>query len=164
MEELGINPVLLVAQIISFGVLFLVFKLFLFEKIQQALLERRQAVAKAFEDKAEMEKKLKEFEIEREKQRKDDELEAKKLLAESRKEALARRKEIVDLASREADNERQKGVERLKQETTETKEKLKEHVTDLASQMARELIKTSVDDEVWQRKKISLALKSLKHG
>jgi len=87
MEELGINPVLLVAQIISFGLLFVIFKKFLFGKIQESLAERRQAVEKMFEGKAEMEKKLQEFEAEREKRKAADEVEAKKLLAESKKEA-----------------------------------------------------------------------------
>ncbi|OGD09198.1 hypothetical protein A2397_04415 [Candidatus Amesbacteria bacterium RIFOXYB1_FULL_44_23] len=162
MEELGINPVLLVAQIISFGLLFVIFKKFLFGKIQESLAERRQAVEKMFEGKAEMEKKLQEFEAEREKRKAADEVEAKKLLAESKKEAAIKRSEIVDLANKEAELARMRGMERLKHETEEAEGKLKGKMAGLATNLAKEMIATSAKDAKWQREVIKASLLAAK--
>ena len=61
LESLGINPVLLIAQAISFVILYYVLNKFLFSQIRTALDERTAAVNKTLADKSEIEHRLQAF-------------------------------------------------------------------------------------------------------
>ena len=131
MESLGINPVLLVAQIVSFLILFFVFKKFLYVKIIEALEERRNNIKKTFSDKEELEKKLKNIEIELEEKRKETLLWRKGIETETHKEAQKIREEIVSKAADEGDRELQKARGRIKLESIQAKKDITSEVKDL---------------------------------
>ena len=95
MEALGLNPILLISQLISFGVLFFVLKKFLYGSIRKTLEERRESIRKIGVNGSEAEKKLAELEIERTELEKKNQIELRKLILDTQKNAEEIKKEIL---------------------------------------------------------------------
>ena len=95
MEALGINPVLLIAQLISFSVLVLVLNRFLYKKIKQSLEERRELIKKTISHELETEKRIKALEEERLDLKTKNQTAVKTLLVEAKKDAEVTKKEIL---------------------------------------------------------------------
>lgn len=135
MEAFGLNPVLLIAQLISFGVLFFVLNKFLYKKIRQALAERREQVRNTILSERATEKKLKEIEEERIKLEKKGQAELKTLLSEARKEADKIKKDIVA----EADQRRKKLVSEARKEIEQEKQMAQEEIRAEAAGLAKRM-------------------------
>jgi len=161
MESLGINPVLLVAQIVSFLILFTVFKKFLYGKIIEALEERRNNIQKTFTDKEELEKKLKNVEIELEEKRKETLLWKKSIETEANKEAQKIREDIVQKAEGEGNRELQKARGRIKLESIQAKKDLTSEVKDLTLGIINKVIESKTKDSKWQRAELEKSLNQL---
>jgi len=85
LDQFGIQPILLLAQIVNFLVLLFLLKKFLYSPILKMLQLRKDKIAKSLEDAAEIEKKLAQTEEDRE-----------KALAKAAEEA----KQIIDHATK----------------------------------------------------------------
>lgn len=145
MEELGLNPVLIVAQIISFLMLFLVFKKFLFGLIQKTLDERRSNVKKIFADKEEIEKRLANLEKEQNEKRKELKESSKKIELEAKKIAEGIREEILAKAAEDGEREIVKAKERITQEIEIAKRDLENQTKELALMMAKKILKENIN-------------------
>jgi F-type H+-transporting ATPase subunit b len=131
-KEFGVNPVLLVAQIINFLIILVVLKKFMYKPVLQMMKKREAEIKKGLDDSQKAEEKLKEAE-EREKQiiQKaqekaekivgDAKLQASELVAESELNAKAASEKI--LAEAEA---------KISQETSEAEEKLTKNIGKIA--------------------------------
>ncbi len=161
MEQLGINPVLVVAQIVSFGILFLVFNKFLYPKIQEALNKRRSAVAAALAGKEDMEKKLVEFEKDKAKQLKAGEEKTKALLLAAKKQADSEKRQIMTAAQKVIDRQRQKARDRIEMDITGAKQELNHHTKQLAAQIAKKMLLAKSSDPKWQRSQIKDSISRL---
>ena len=95
MEVLGFNPILLVAQLVSFGFLFLVLKKFLYSKIKKTLEDRREEIRQIAEKNTDAEKKLQDLELEKANLNIKNQEELRKLISESQKNADGLKKEIL---------------------------------------------------------------------
>jgi len=161
MEALGINPILLIAQIISFLILYLVFKKYLYGYIQKALEERREKVAKIYSDKAELENRLAKMETDQAEKLKEMQIWKKKFEAEVRKEAEKIKSEIVSKAAAEGERELAKSKERIIQEVKSVKTELTHEVTDIAKSIVDKLLADKSNNEKWQKKELDKSIRSL---
>lgn len=161
MEALGINPILLIAQIISFLILFWVFKKFLFGFIQKALEDRREKIAKIYTDKIELENRLAKLETEQAEKMKEIQAWKKKFEAETRKEAEGIKNEIVNKAAAEGERELIKARERINQEVTTVRKELSQEVTNLAKSIVDRLISDKTNDREWQKKELAKSIRNI---
>jgi F-type H+-transporting ATPase subunit b len=161
MEALGINPVLLIAQIISFLILYWVFRKFLYGYIQKALEDRRDKVSKIFTDKEELENRLAKLEKDQAEKLKEMQIWKKKFEAEVRKEAEEIKGEIVSKAAAEGERELAKAKERIDQEVRSVKKELTSEVTNLAKSMVDQLLTNKTEDTDWQKKELEKSIRNL---
>lgn len=159
MESLGINPVLLIAQLISFTILYLVLNRFLYPVIKKALDERRDAVAKTFSDREEVKRQLEEFTKDQQKEQQKTLEETRRLLDEARKSANASRQELLEQAQKES----KRLVEKAQQEIERNQAAAREEVAGYAKQLARQtvdsLLSQKASDPKWQKQQMDKSLK-----
>lgn len=164
MEALGLNPVLLIAQIISFTILFLVLKKFLYGNIQKALEERRNAVDKTFKGQAEIEKRLADFEKEQDEKQKETQKEMRKILSEARADAEKARKEIMAQAEMEKESEVERMQMRIAQDKARAQKELVDYVKSLSREIVEKTIGEKMNDKKWQKEQLNNSLEELEHA
>ncbi len=164
METLGINPILLIAQIISFLILLFVMKRFLYGYIQKALEERKNSIKKTFTDREELEKRLTNLEKEQDIKRKEMAALNKKLEAEARKAADEVKKEIVNKAALEGERELIKARERINQEVDNAKKDLAGQAKTLAKTIVERVIQEQISNPDWQKAQLNKSVKDLENN
>lgn len=148
MDKLGIEPKLIVAQVVNFAIIMFVLTKLLYKPIL-AMLEKRK---KKIEEGLALTEKLKEEE---------EKLEVKKskVLAEARKEGVAlieeakaqaknEAKAIVDAAHKEADEIIEKGKEQTALEKEHMKKDVQNEAIELATVMAKRLLSSVMTTEM----------------
>lgn len=145
MEALGINPVLLIAQLISFGVLFFVLNKFLYSKVRKALEDRREAVRKAINNEQVTEKKIRELEEERIKLEKKNHAEVKALLATASKNAEDLKKEVLAQAEERGKKLVEEARKKIEEERVRAQDELREQAAVLASEMAVKVLAKQIN-------------------
>jgi F-type H+-transporting ATPase subunit b len=163
MEALGLNSVLIVAQATSFLILYFVFSKFLYPRIQSALKDRRDSVAKTFSDRAEIEKRLASLEEEMASKRKELASLRKSAEAEARKSGESAGKEILAAARDEASREVDRTRDRIRLELDSARKQLGAEAKKLTDQMLRKLIESKSSDSAWQDAQLDRSLKDLKN-
>ncbi|MBI3887930.1 F0F1 ATP synthase subunit B [Candidatus Microgenomates bacterium] len=163
MDALGINPVLLIAQLISFSVLVFVLNRFLYKKIQQSLESRREMVKKTIAHEAETEKRLKALEEERQELHKKNQADVKTLLAQAKKEAEELKKDVLAQTDEKAKRLIENAKITIDQEKTKAENELRTQATILAKEMAKKVIADKVSDKSWQEKELKEGLTKLKN-
>jgi F-type H+-transporting ATPase subunit b len=161
MEALGINPLLLVAQIVSFLILYWVFKKFLYGKIEQALNDRRESVQKTFKDREEIELRLANVEKELEGKRKDMQKLGTQIEDEAKKTAEETRRLIVAKAEAEGEKEITKAKEKIRRETELAKEQLRSEVKNMAKAIVEKVMNEKAGDEKWQQTELDRSKRRL---
>jgi F-type H+-transporting ATPase subunit b len=160
MEQLGIQPVLLLAQIINFGIIVFVLNKVLYKPVMN-MLDKRRADIKESMQRAE---KMKEEEA-KTKEKADKVLdnakkEAKALLESAKKQAKDQEKEILTDAQEKA----QKILEKAKAEAADTlkgvNKEVRSQAIDLTSEMVKHLLSHSLSAED-QKKLLAAGLKEM---
>lgn len=162
MEVLGINPVLLIAQVISFGVLFFVLQKFLYKKLRQSLEERRKAVANTLAKEAEAVKRLEKMAADQKKQQQESQAQARALLAEAKKATEEMRKTLLSQAEEKSHQIVEEATARIEQEKQQAEEELKTHVTVLAANLAKQILGEKVATPAGRKKDLAATLSALK--
>lgn len=162
MEQLGINPSLLLAQIISFGVLVWVLNRFLYRKIKNSLEERQKAVAETFSRQKEVEEKLNEIENEQAEARKKAHKERDQLVAEAKEAGQESRRVLLAEAEAQAKKILDEAKARIDQETVASKEELKLVAKQLAISIARSVLQKELEEPRVQEKQLQTSLKKLR--
>jgi len=163
MDALGLNPVLIVAQATSFLILYFAFSKFLYPRIQTALKDRRDSVAKTFSDRAEIEKRLASLEEEMAAKKKELSTLRKSVETEARKSGEAAGKEILAAAQSEAAREVERTRDRIKLELDSARRKLGEEAKELTVQMLNKIVESKAHDSSWQDAQLERSLKDLKN-
>ncbi len=163
-QSLGINPILLVAQAISFGVVYLVLSRFLFPPLQKSLQERRDAVAKTFADQAAIETRLKQFDEEQRASQKKAAEDVQKMMIDARASADATKAELVAKAREAADAEVASAKTRIQQETVSAEAEVSAHAKAVAQSIVKELLAEKAGDPAWQQSQISAGISALKQA
>ncbi len=139
-KEFGINPILLLAQIVNFTILLLLLKKFLYKPILKVLDERKAKVAKSLKDAEEIEKKLEQSAIEQEKLLDKARSEASTLIKEAKIEA----KNLAEKTFAETKVEVEEMLKRNKQRLVlEQEQMMKDVKKDLAEIVMTATVKVS---------------------
>lgn len=168
MEALGLNPILLMAQLISFGLLFVVLKKFLYGNIAKTLEERRQTLRGITEKNDELEKNLVELANEKVNLEKKNKIEISKLILETQKSANGIKKDIIDQAEIKSKKIIADAILQIEQEKVKASLDLKKEASKLAAEMATKILSTPansnkvIDMSILELKK--LTSKTTKNG
>lgn len=158
--KLGINPILLIAQIINFLILFFLFKKFLYKPILGILEKRRNYIKDSMKKADEAVRKEKEMEKEREKKLRELRVRSEEIINKAKSAAESRRKEITEKAEQEA----QEILDKAKKEIASEKEKIIKEVklrtADLTLLATSQVLKKGIDAKL-QQKLIQEALSEL---
>jgi F-type H+-transporting ATPase subunit b len=162
MDGLGINPVLIVAQIISFLVLWFVMNKFLYKKIKTALEERRNSIKEIYSDKAKLESRLLALEKEQEEKRKELLFYKKKVESEAKAMAEEIKKEMMSKARTASEREASKTRERITQEINSARNILSRETMIIAARMAEKIIADQSKNREWQKKELDKSLSEMR--
>lgn len=160
MKELGIDGLVLLAQIVNFGILFFVFKKFVYARVLKMLDDRREEIshglkmAKAAE---EQEAKMKE---KQEKLTQEARRDARHMVEDAKKQADKERKDIIAKAHEEAHTILAKArVQADKQQEAQTAS-MRSEAVELAIEMTRRLLGSDLSKED-HRKLLNAKLKEI---
>ncbi len=159
MEELGLNPILLVAQLISFGVLFVVLKKFLYNNLAKSLSERREGIRQIGVKTNEVEKKLVDLESQKSELVKKNQVELRKIILETQKKSEDIKKEILEAADEKSRKMITDAIAQIEQEKIKASSDLKNEASKLAKEMATKILtaptnaKMAIDMSISELKK-----------
>jgi len=164
LETLGINPLLVIAQIISFLIVYFVLSRFLYPQIKTALQARRDAVAKTFADQAAIENRLKEFDQEQKEAHKKAAEDIQKLMAEAKESAAATKRELVAKAQEAAAAEVASAQKRIEQEKVNAEAEVAKHAKTIAQSIVEQLLREKANDATWQNAQVKSSINNLKQS
>ncbi len=160
MKELGIEPLLLLAQIVNFGIIFFVLQKFLYKPVL-AMIDKRK---KEIDDGLDTAKRLQhEEEKGKEKQEKlvsDAKKEARALLEEAKKQAEEQKKTVLAEAHKEAQTIVAKSKTQAEAKAKALEEDMRRQAVDLAALMVQKLLPEVLSDAD-HKKVIATQLKAL---
>lgn len=110
-DQLGVKPVLLVAQIVNFLILVYLLNRFLYKPLLKVLLIRKEKIAESLKNAEEIEKKLEKIAKEREQSLQETALEVRSMLDDANKTAA----KIVTEAHEKADDSAKKLIQRAEE-------------------------------------------------
>lgn len=160
-KNFGLNPVLLVAQVINFLIVFYVLKRFLYKPILD-MLKKRDTTIKEGLKQAEEARLLLEKTAERERETlRKAQTQAKELIEDTKRQ----RDELLSLAEDAAKKQAERILEearaQITYETREVEKRLASHISDLAIQLLNQSVADLVSDDQ-QELIIKQALKTIK--
>ncbi len=161
-ETLGINPILIIAQMISFAIVYFVFNRFLYPRLKTALEERREAISKTFADKAEIEARLQAFDQEQKVAQKQAAADIQKLIAEAKDSAAATKKDLVAKAQEAANAEVAAAQKRIEQEKVSAEAEVAKHAKTIAQSIVDQLLSEKAADTRWQDSQVKASINTLK--
>lgn len=160
-SQFGLNPLLLVAQIINFLILFWILKKFLYKPLLDTLKERREAIAKGLKE-AEDARLMYEKAEEREREiLKKAQNESKKLLEEAKKQHADMLQKAQEDAKNQADTILKEAREQIAFEAKETEKRLSGHISQLAVQFLQKSLENAFTEKE-QEVIMSRAMKNIK--
>ncbi len=151
MEKLGINPILLLAQIVNFAIILFLMKKYLYAPILKLLDERKKKVEET--DKAFLEAKSKTEEVALEKtetlkQAKD---EAATIISQAKVQTQKEKEVVMEKAQAEIVSTREKLQKDMEVEKQEMTKGLKAQVAELVVLVAEKVVRESLDDKLQQK-------------
>lgn len=160
MEALGIEPILLIGQIINFVVLFLILRKFLYKPVLSLLKKRKQEIEESLTRARRIEEEESKMKEKQEKLVSDAKKEVRLLLEEAKKQAKEQETRIVEVARKEAQEILAKAKSQAQQQLKEAEGEMKKQAVELAGTMVAKLIPTILSEDN-QRKLIASHLKEL---
>lgn len=148
MEKLGINPGILITQILNFAILIFLLYRFLYNPVLNMLQERRERIreglAEAERVRAEAEEQRKQYEQELARQRQESQERIQKAM-QAGEEARA---EIIAEARKEAEQIKLRAREEIEYERRQALEQLRTQVADLSILAASRILDGAIDESV----------------
>lgn len=147
LQTFGINPLLLLAQIVNFLILLLLLKKFMYKPILKVLDERREKIAESIKNAEKIELQLQKTEADREKKLEDASKEADKLLKEATKSAQDIISDAELKASLRVDEMMKEGKEVLKNERQKIEQEIKAEISDLVVLSLEKVLNQVIKDK-----------------
>jgi len=122
--KLGIDPTLLIAQVVNFLILFFILKKLIYKPLLNLFDKRKKMIEKNVEDTKRIEERLEKLEVEK-----------KAILSEASKEAMV----IVENAKKESEKEREEALVKAKKEISTLAERYREQLAVEKANMIREI-------------------------
>jgi F-type H+-transporting ATPase subunit b len=145
-EQLGIDPRLIVVNIVGFALLLSILKKFLYGPITQVLADRKNDIKSEY-DAAEAEKaRMEELRADYERRLADIESEARQRIQTAIKEAQESREHILNEARTNADRAMTRAEDEIAREREKAVVELRRDVVDLTIQAASNLIEKALDE------------------
>lgn len=160
LEQLGIKPLSLLAQIVNFGILLLILWRFLYKPMLKVLRDRRNRIEKSLKDAQQIEQDLESSRAKAQQIVVSANERASKVVASVEQEAEAKRIEKLRAAEAEATQIFKRTEESLKEERKRIKRELQAETLTLVTQATERVVAQGIDPKT-QKRLIDEALKEL---
>jgi F-type H+-transporting ATPase subunit b len=147
MEGLGINPWMLLAQIVSFLLLLFILRAVGYKPIQKILQERQARIQKGLEDARAAEETRARIEAEREEILARARAEAEEMVAEARRRSQEEREKLLAQAREEAERIRATARQEAEAERAQLLGQMREQIVALAMAAAHKLVGEALDEQ-----------------
>lgn len=141
MENLGINPILLLTQVVNFLIMVFLLKKYLYKPVLFVLEEREKKVLQGLKDQEALEKEKEKLVLQKKGVIEEAKDEGKRIIVEMTAEGRKKEKEIIARAWQEAENILKKGKEEIKGEEDKLRRKLAQETANIALEMAYRAMK-----------------------
>lgn len=131
-QDFGVNPILLLAQVVNFLIILFVLKKFLYKPVLKIMSDREKEVKKGIEDAQAAQLKLDEATQKEAEILKKASERADKLIEEAKAQAQTMKTQAEEDAKSSAERILTEGRERVAQESAETEEKLTKNIGRIA--------------------------------
>lgn len=146
MDKLGLDPGVMVAQLVNFFLLLGLLSIVLYKPLKRALQERSERIAKGLADADLAAKRAAEAEAEYARRLEEARREAQAIVAEAREAAERERQAILSRAQAEALEVRRRADEEVERERRAAMVDLQNEVADLAIDAAGRVLGRAVDE------------------
>lgn len=147
MEKLGIDPILIVTQVVNFFLLMYVLKKYIYQPVLHTLAERKERAEKAEALQDELEQQRADIENEREKVMEQAKIDADALLSQMKVEGNAVKQKIEDEAQEKAAHIVAKAEDQMKSKEVQIKQGLEANVQKAAMHMAESVLGSELTTE-----------------
>jgi F-type H+-transporting ATPase subunit b len=147
MEKLGIEPKLLIAQIVNFLIIVFVLSKLLYKPILSMLAKRKKEIEEGLKLTEKMREEDEKFQQKKQKMLETTRAEAAVILEEARKQAKEEEKEIIAVAHKEAEAIIEKGKAEAQRAMTEMEKGVKKSAIELAVTMSKRLLTGILSNE-----------------
>lgn len=131
LTDFGVKPILLLAQVVNFIVLFLILKRFLYKPLLKVLAERKEKISNSLKNAEEIEVKLAQTTKDREERLRETSKEAEEIIAEATKNANQIIAEAHTKASRDIEQMLEKSKVALEQERVKLRQEIRFELANL---------------------------------
>src|SRR5260221_446646 len=161
LKNFGVNPVLLIAQIINFLIILYVLKRFAYKPIFKMLDDRKKTIQEGIENAKKSEEAL-EKALEREKAiLQKAQSQAQEFITDAKNQAEEIAKQMEENTRSQADRMLKDAKEEIQREYQETEKRLATHTTQLAISILEKTLKDMLDEKE-QKQALTKAIKKLK--
>lgn len=160
MKQLGVEPVLLIAQIINFGIIFFVLKKILYHRLLSLIDKRKKEIEEGMSIARRIKEEEEKSKEKHEKLIAEAKREARHIVEEAKKQAEEQKKQILADAHREASSVMEKAKLQVEARLKAIEEDMKKQAIDLAALMVEKVIPKILSDAD-HRKIIASELKDL---
>jgi len=147
MDKLGIEPTLLIAQLVNFGIILFVLSKLLFKPIMEMLEKRKKTIAEGIALTQSLKEEEEKLLQKREKLLAEARTDAREIIEEAKKQAKDEVQSIIDVARREADEIIEKGKREVASERETMQKGVEREAIELAEVMASKLLAQSLKDD-----------------
>jgi F-type H+-transporting ATPase subunit b len=151
MEQIGLQPQLLVMQAVAFVILYLILKRFLFGPIGNMMQARNEEIAERLNNAERDERAMEAVRTEYERRIAGIETEARDRIQEAMTEARRIADEIKEEAHKEAEGIRDRSLAQIEREKEKALKQIQDHIVDLSIDAASRVVSESLDDEDHRR-------------
>jgi F-type H+-transporting ATPase subunit b len=140
MENIGIQPIYLAAQIVNFAIIVFLLSKFLYKPILKVLDERKKKIEEQMTLASKMKDSLEKDEKKRQEALKEAREEAKKIIEVAKKAAKKEQADILEKSKKEASSMIDKAKLEIAAERKSMQKSVEKEVVDLAATMAEKII------------------------
>jgi F-type H+-transporting ATPase subunit b len=151
LQTLGINWQLLLAQVVNFTVLMGALLFLVYKPVLRLLDSRRETIKKAMDDAAHVEKQRKNIEEMMVAERRKAEQETAKVLEGAKVQGEKMKREIIDAATREAEQILEKSKKQLGEERTKLVSEMQQSLASVAVKLASQILEREFKPDDQQR-------------
>ena len=147
MDKLGIEPKLLIAQIINFSIIVMVLSKLLYKPILTMLEKRKKEIAEGLQLTEKMREEEEKFQQKKAKMLETTRKEAQQIIEEARKQAKEEEKEIIADAHTQVEHMLQKGKAEIELQREHMEKEVHQSAVELAVAMRKRLLGSVLSNE-----------------
>ena len=141
------NMTTLIVQLLSTGVMFLIFKKFLWVPVQEYFAKRADFIESQMNEAKDMNAKAKEFMLDSETKARESAKEYRDIVEKAKQDALSTRDKIIDDAKKEVSLKVEQARREIEAEKAQAKEEMKEEMVTIAMEVATKVMNKEMNSE-----------------